>query len=68
MSSLPREVLREMISVANLKTAWDILSYLKDIFKDALQEMLEVELKAELGCSKGDRTNKKTDNRRSGYS
>ncbi|SHJ33122.1 hypothetical protein [Lutispora thermophila] len=34
MLTLPREVLREMIKEGNLKTAYDLHSYLKDIFKD----------------------------------
>ena len=68
MSTLPKEVLREMINGGNLKTAGDFHPYLKEIFKDALQEMLEAELEVELGYSKGDRKNKKTDNRRNGYS
>jgi putative transposase len=68
MSTLPKEVLRNMISDGNLKTAGDLHSYLKDMFKDALQEMLEAELEIELGYSKGDKKNKNTDNRRNGYS
>ncbi|SHJ63899.1 Transposase, Mutator family [Caminicella sporogenes DSM 14501] len=67
MSTLPKEVLRQMISEGGLKTADDLYEYLKDMFKDALQEMLEAELEMELGYSKGDRTNKKTDNKRNGY-
>jgi len=67
MSTLPKEVLREMITEGNLKTAGDLHSYLKDMFKDALQEMLEAELEVELGYSKGDKRNKQTDNRRNGY-
>lgn len=68
MSTLPKEVLRNMITDGNLKTAGDLHSYLKDMFKDALQEMLEAELEMELGYSKGDKKNKSTDNRRNGYS
>lgn len=68
MSTLPKEVLRNMINDGNLKTAGDLHSYLKDMFKDALQEMLEAELEIELGYSKGDKKNKNTDNRRNGYS
>lgn len=68
MSTLPKEVLREMITDGNLKTPGDLHSYLKEIFKDTLQEMLEAELEVELGYSKGDRKNKNTDNRRNGYS
>lgn len=68
MSILPKEVLRGMITDGNLKTPGDLHSYLKEIFKDTLQEMLEAELEVELGYSKGDRKNKNTDNRRNGYS
>lgn len=68
MSTMPKEVLREMITEGNLKTAGDLQSYLKNMFKDALQEMLEAELEVELGYSKGDKKNKQTDNRRNGYS
>lgn len=67
MSTARKEVLRNMISDGNLKTAGDLHSYLKDMFKNALQEMLEVELDSKLGYSKGDRQNKQTDNRRNGY-
>ncbi|GFN35882.1 hypothetical protein TXYLGN1_16690 [Tepidimicrobium xylanilyticum] len=41
MSILPKEALRDMIKDGNLKTATDLHSYLKDMFKDILQEMLE---------------------------
>lgn len=68
MSTLPKEVLRNMINDGNLKTAGDLHSYLKDMLKDALQKMLEAELEIELGYSKGDKKNKSTDNRRNGYS
>lgn len=67
MTTVPKEVLREMITGGNLRTAGDLHSYLKDMFKDALQEMLEAELEVELGYSKGDKKNKQTDNRRNGY-
>lgn len=67
MSTVSKEVLREMITGGNLKTSGDLHSYLKDMFKDALQEMLEAELEAELGYSKGDKKNKQTDNRRNGF-
>ncbi len=67
MSTLPKEVFREMIKDGNLKTADDLHSYLKDMFKDALQEILEAELDAQLGYEKRDRKNKNTDNRRNGH-
>ncbi len=62
MSILPKEVLRDMIKEGNLKKSNDLHSFLKDMFKDALQEMLEAELDVELGYDKRDRKGKKTDN------
>lgn len=47
MSTLPKEVLRNMINEGNLKTSKDLHSYLKNMFKDALQEILEAELDME---------------------
>lgn len=67
MATLPKEVLRSMINEGNVKTAEDLHAYLKEMFKDALQEMLEAELEQELGYCKRDRKNKQTDNRRNGY-
>lgn len=67
MSKLPKEFLREMIQGSNLKTSEDLHSYLKEMFKDALQEMLEAELDVELGYGKGEKRNKNTDNRRNGH-
>lgn len=67
MSTLRKELLREMITDGNLKTTGDLQSYLKDLFKDTLQEMLEAELDMDLGYSKRDRKNKDTDNRRNGH-
>lgn len=55
MSTIPKKVLRKMITDENLKSAGDLRSYLKDLFKDTLQEMLEAELETELGYEKGDR-------------
>lgn len=61
MSGLPKTVLREMITGGNFKTADDLHSYLKDMFKYTLQEMFEAELEAKLGYAKGDKKNKETD-------
>ncbi len=41
-----------MIDDGNLKTAEGFHSYLKDMFKDVLQEMLEAELEVKPGCIK----------------
>lgn len=66
MATLPKEVLREMIVDGGLETVNDLHTYLKEMFKDALQEMLEAELEVELGYAKGDKKNKNTSNRRNG--
>lgn len=66
--SLSKEVLREMIAQSAAKTPGDIQSYLKEIFKDMIQEMLELEMESKLGYAKNDRESKNTDNRRNGYS
>ncbi|ABR47789.1 transposase, mutator type [Alkaliphilus metalliredigens QYMF] len=68
MSTVSKKVLREMITGGDLKTAGDLQSYLKELFKDTLQEMLEAEIESDLGYEKGDRKNKNTQNRRNGYS
>ncbi len=67
MSNLKKEFLREVITDGDLKTTGDLHSYLKDLFKDTLQEMLEAELDMELGYPKRDRKSKDTDNRRNGH-
>lgn len=66
--SLPKEVLRQMIAESAAQTPGGIQSYLKDIFKDMIQEMLELEMQSKLGYAKNDRINKDTDNRRNGHS
>lgn len=67
MGALPKDVIQEIISNQNFKNAGEIYSFLKDSFKDVLQEMLEGELDATLGYSKDDPSSKTTDNSRNGY-
>jgi len=67
MSTLPKEVLRSIIVDGGLQTSDDVHTYLKELFKDTLQEMLEAELDLKLGYEKHDRDGKNTDNRRNGY-
>lgn len=52
MAKPSKEILRNMITGGNLKTADDLHLYLRDMFKDVLQEILEAELGVELGYSK----------------
>ena len=68
MSNLSKDLLREYIKEQDFKSADDILSGLKDMFKDVLQEALEAEMDEALGYQKSDPTEKGTTNRRNGYS
>jgi transposase-like protein len=68
MSTLPKNILRNVLEEGNIKTASNLHSYLKDMFKDLIQEALEAELEVNLGYSKGDKKNKSTTNRRNGHS
>lgn len=68
MSTLRKELVKQIIVDGNLSNPKDIGDYLKNMFKDVIQEMLEQELSLELGYEKGDSQNKNTDNRRNGYS
>lgn len=67
MSTLSKEQLREIILGNNFENVNDISAYLKDIFKDIIQEKLELELDTTLGYSKNEVTNRETINSRNGY-
>ena len=68
MSIIPKDQLRKLIKQYNLKDTKDIQGMLKDMFGDAIQEMLEAELEEDLGYSRYDYKNKSTTNSRNGYS
>ena len=57
MSKLSKELIRQIIADGEFSTPNDIGEYLKDMFKDVIQEMLEKELVLELGYEKGDSQN-----------
>ena len=44
MSNLSKELIRQIIADGEFQTPKDIGDYLKDMFKDVIQEMLEKEL------------------------
>jgi len=68
MGVLPKEVVREIIKENNFQTPQEIMKFLKDSFKDILQEMLEAEMDVHLGYSKGENPPANSDNTRNGYS
>jgi putative transposase len=68
MAALPKEVVQEIIKGNNFKNPGEVLSFLKESFREVLQEMLEVEMDVSLGYTRDEASNKKTDNSRNGYS
>jgi len=68
MGVLPKELVREIIKENNFQTPQEIMKFLKDSFKDILQEMLEAEMDVHLGYSKGEKPPANSDNTRNGYS
>lgn len=65
---LLRKQLREFIKENNLVTAQDAQDAIKSLMGELIEEMLEAELENELGYSRYDYRNKKTDNARNGHS
>lgn len=61
-----KEIIAELVKSGKIKSVDDINKLVKDIFKDTLETMLEAELENELGYSKHDYRNKKTENSRNG--
>lgn len=66
---IPKEVIRDLISSEQFKNTGDILSCLKDMFRQVLQEVMEVELDDMLGYEKSERVEPdQQKNYRNGYS
>lgn len=68
-SQLPKEAIRELIRSEKFQNTSDVMSCLKDMFKQVLEEVLEVEMDDMLGYNKHERTEKATEenNYRNGY-
>ena len=62
------EMLREFVKSNNIKTADDLNSAFREMYKDVIQVMLENEMNSHLGYDKGSKAVKATENRRNGYS
>lgn len=66
-TTVQKNFIKEMIKENQFQNVGDIYSYLKDLFKDTIQEMLEAELDVSLGYPKNEKLIE-TDNERNGYS
>ena len=68
MSTLTKEQVKQLVRGNNFQSVTDISAYLKDVFKDMIQELLEAEIETKLGYAKNDIESKVTENSRNGYS
>lgn len=73
MSKEAKELLKEYVSSQNFTTTEEVMSAMKDMFKDVLQQVMEGELDAQLGYGKSKRMSKDVDdskaaNYRNGHS
>jgi hypothetical protein len=44
MSKLPKELLKDYVKTQNFSTTEEVLSAMKEMFKDVVQEVLEAEM------------------------
>ena len=68
MRKYDNEMLMEFVKSNNIKTADDLNSAFREMYKDVIQVMLENEMTNHIGYDKGSKAVKTTDNRRNGYS
>ncbi len=68
MSNLSKEVLRDYIKEQNFTSPNEVMTAMKEMFRDVLQETLESEMDDQLGYDKYDTCDKQSQNSRNGYS
>lgn len=73
MTRTPSEMMKEYVRSQNFKSTDEVMSAMKEMFKDVLQEVMECELSEELGYEKSQResnngSSKVSKNYRNGYS
>jgi putative transposase len=64
MRKYDNEMLMEFVKSNNIKTADDLNSAFREMYKDVIQVMLENEMTNHIGYDKGSKIVKETDNRR----
>ena len=73
MAKAPAEMMRKFVKSQNFTSTDEVMTAMKDMFKDILKEVMECELADEPGYEKSERTSndeggKKSKNYRNGYS
>ena len=66
--ALAKEQIRQIITENNFTNVTDVYAYLKEGFKDILQELMEAEMDATLGYEKNQKGELVSSNKRNGYS
>lgn len=66
--ALAKEQIRQIITDNNFTNVTDVYAYLKEGFKDILQELMEAEMDASLGYAKNQKKDIPSENKRNGYS
>ena len=66
--ALAKEQIRQIITENNFTNVTDVYAYLKEGFKDILQELMEAEMDAALGYEKNQKGELASSNKRNGYS
>ncbi|WAG71229.1 transposase [Clostridium sp. CF011] len=68
MSNISKDILRDYINEQKFTSPNEVLTAMKSMFRDVLQETLEAEMDSQLGYDKYDISEKRTPNSRNGYS
>ena len=66
--AIAKEQIRQIITENNFTNVADVYDYLKEGFKDILQELMEAEMDAALGYGKNHKGDITSNNKRNGYS
>ena len=66
--AIAKEQIRQIIADNNFTNVSDVYDYLKEGFKDILQELMEAEMDAVLGYEKNQKGDTLSNNKRNGYS
>lgn len=66
--TMAKNQIRQMIQQNDLSTVTDVYAFMRESFKDILQELMEAEMDATLGYSKNQKGDIDNPNKRNGYS
>ena len=68
MQSAPQELLKQYVQSQHFTSTADIMAAMKEMFRDVIQQVMEVEMDEELGRERCQRATNEAPNYRNGYS